>query len=127
MGIRKVSSGAVEEKKLPGRTMRQLVTTQNLGAETMSLGVIHVSPGETVRPCHAHLEEEEIIYIIRGRGEAWVDGEIGPFEQGDAILFTPGSKHMIRNTGQEPLDVLFVFAPPTGPDSYQFYLEIVFE
>jgi uncharacterized cupin superfamily protein len=126
MGVRLISSSAVEEIILPGRKMKRLVTAKSLGAETMSLGVIQVSPGETVRPCHAHTEEEEIIYIVRGQGEAWVDGEIAAFAPGDAILFPRKSKHMIRNTGREPLEVIFIFAPPTGPDKYQFYPEIEF-
>lgn len=114
-------------KELEGRKMYMLITPETLKSDNISLVLIRVKPGQTVRPCHCHLTSEEIIYINRGEGEAWIEGEISVFKAGTAIIFPKGTKHMIRNTGNSELEVLCVFSPPTTPESYQIFKNIGFE
>lgn len=116
----------VEVLKLSGRDMRLAISKETLHAKNLSGGVIWVQPGSVVKPCHAHLESEEVLFIIRGRGEIWVDGELSPVEADDFVLFSEGSKHMLRNTGSEVMQVLFVFGPPTDPSKYVSYPEVEF-
>jgi mannose-6-phosphate isomerase-like protein (cupin superfamily) len=63
-----------------------------------------LEPGEEVE--HAHIEEE-LFYVLRGRGEAvWeVDGETHRAELKPGVAFykTSHIHHKMRNTGQEPL------------------------
>ena len=73
------------------------------------------------RSCFELLTDEEILYILEGEGEAWVDGEVGKFKTGDAVLFPINSKHMVRNTGTTSLRTCSIFSPPTSPDSYTLY------
>jgi mannose-6-phosphate isomerase-like protein (cupin superfamily) len=57
---------------------------------------------------HAHEGEDEVFYILSGRGTA-IDGgeehEIGP---GDAILTGNGASHSIENTGDADLEFMAV-------------------
>ena len=67
---------------------------------------------------HAHLVEEEWIYIISGTGVAEIDGEETAVGPGDFMGFaTPGVPHLLKNNSSEeivylmggenqPLDVL---------------------
>jgi len=51
-------------------------------------------------------KEDEIYYVLSGRGEMTVDGkafEVGP---GDAILTRPGSSHGLKQTGAEDLVIM---------------------
>lgn len=54
-----------------------------------------------------HLQkEDEIYYVLSGRGEMTIDGkafEVGP---GDAILTRPGSSHGLKQTGAEDLVIM---------------------
>lgn len=54
-----------------------------------------------------HLQkEDEIFYVLSGRGEMTIDGkafEVGP---GDAILTRPGSSHGLKQTGGEDLVIM---------------------
>jgi mannose-6-phosphate isomerase-like protein (cupin superfamily) len=54
-----------------------------------------------------HLQrEDEIYYVLSGRGMMTIDGkefEVGP---GDAILTRPGSSHGLKQTGKEDLVIL---------------------
>jgi uncharacterized cupin superfamily protein len=70
----------------------------------VSLG--RVPPGKDSFAYHAHMAEEEWVYILSGRGIADVDGqshEVGP---SDFIGYpTPGISHLLRN----PFDVDLVY------------------
>ena len=117
----------VEEKRVPGRYIRWIADGKTMQPKFLSSCVIRVLPGETVQPAHSHPEGEELIYIITGRGEAWVDGEIEPMRAGTAVLFEQGKVHMIRNTGDEEMKVICFFSPPTGLENYKMYEDARFE
>ena len=121
MAIHIASLSDVPAQKLPGRELQWLVTPETIGAEKISMAIMDCPPGSTVRPLHSHRDIEEILFILEGEGEAWVDGEVAPFKQGDAVLFPANSKHMVRNTGATSLRTCSIFSPPTSPDSYSLY------
>ena len=121
-----VSPSSVEPIQLIGREMRRLITSETVGAENVSVGVISVPPGTEVLPCHSH-EAEEALYIVQGEGEFWIDGHTGHFGAGDVVWYPFGSKHMIRNTGNQMLKAVFIFSPPMHPDRYTLYEDITFD
>lgn len=54
-----------------------------------------------------HLQaEDEIYYVLGGRGSMTVDGETFEVGPGDAILTRPGSSHGLRQVGSEDLVIL---------------------
>ena len=122
-----IHESEVEEKRVPGRFIRWIADGKTMQPKFLSSCVIRVLPGETVQPAHSHPEGEELIYIITGRGEAWVDGEIEPMQEGTAVLFEQGKPHMIRNVGDEEMKVICFFSPPTGLENYKMYEDAEFE
>jgi mannose-6-phosphate isomerase-like protein (cupin superfamily) len=77
------------------------------------LVVMSLEPGEEIgEKIHA---VDQIIYCVKGEGEALVEHQAGEFEKGVAILIPAGVSHNIRNTGEEPLKVFTVYAPPAHP------------
>lgn len=65
----------------------------------------HIHEGE-------HDGYEETYYFLQGRGVMWVEGEEIPIQAGDAFLVPPGVDHGFRNTGDEPLRLVLLFAMP---------------
>ena len=57
---------------------------------------------------HSHENEEEVFYVIKGSGRATEDDTEYDVESGDAILVGGGGGHTIRNTADEPLEILAV-------------------
>lgn len=55
---------------------------------------------------HKHIEEEEIYYILGGRGIVEDNGIKQEVKAGDVILTGGGASHSIENTYDEPLEVL---------------------
>lgn len=45
------------------------------------------------RKAHRHPESEEIIYVVAGRGEVWIDGQTEAVAEGDVIRIPPGAAH----------------------------------
>ena len=116
----------VPEVEHPGRFMRWLANQDSLPAKNLSVCVIRVLPGETVRPAHSHPNSEELIYIITGSGKVMIENEVGEVKSGSAILFEQGKIHMLKNTGSIEMKVICFFAPATNVDNYKTFDDIVF-
>lgn len=68
---------------------------------------VTLAPGCSIG-LHEHGEEEELFYIVKGRGLLTEDGaarEVGP---GEASLTGGGKSHAVENTGEEDLVLLAV-------------------
>lgn len=116
----------VEQLKKPGRDVRWLINNENVGSKHLSVLLIDVPVGSTVKPAHSHPDGEEVIYIIHGKGRVWIDGQVSDVDKGNAVLFPQGSVHMLQNSGDEQMKVICFFAPAADFTSYQFYEDITF-
>ena len=121
-----VHESDIPEVEHPGRFMRWLANENSLGARNLSVCVIRVMPGETVRPAHSHPNSEELIYIITGSGKVMIEGEVGEVRTGSAVLFEQGKIHMLKNTGVTEMKVICFFASATSVDNYKTFDEISF-
>lgn len=57
---------------------------------------------------HRHEGEEEIFYILSGKGEVSEGGPVSAVEPGDAVLTGGGAGHSIANAGPDALELLAV-------------------
>ena len=103
--------------RLPGRDWTYLVGPDNSSIRGMVFGTATFRPGEVAGP-HRHDHEEEIIYILSGRGIFVAGGRAQPLEPGTTVFIHPGTEHEIRLAGAEPLKLVTVFSPPVRPGSY---------
>jgi mannose-6-phosphate isomerase-like protein (cupin superfamily) len=70
-------------------------------------GLIRFLPGEELG-AHMHRQVEETFYFTDGGGVFVVDGLEYDITPGDAFRVEPGEVHDVRNSGQEPLDGIFI-------------------
>jgi mannose-6-phosphate isomerase-like protein (cupin superfamily) len=70
-------------------------------------GLIRFLPGEQLGP-HYHGEVEETFYFTSGAGVFVVDGLEYDIAPGDAFRLEPGEVHNVINTGEGPLDGIFI-------------------
>lgn len=66
--------------------------------------------GEIGDEVHEHTDQ--ILTFISGTGEADLNGETHPIEAGDQCAVPAGAQHNFRNTGDEPLVLYTIYAPP---------------
>ena len=63
-------------------------------AGCVNVGVrrIEVPAGGWSTPAHEHGREEEIFYVLGGRGLSWQAGEASEISAGDCIVYLPASR-----------------------------------
>ncbi len=89
------------------------------GAAQFSAGVVFVPPGQG-HSRHNHPGAEEIIFILKGRGEQMVEDEHGTPETRivgpGCTVFIPDSRfHATHNPGPDPMEIFVVYSP-SGPE-----------
>ncbi|MFQ6077027.1 MAG: cupin domain-containing protein [Candidatus Bathyarchaeia archaeon] len=98
------------------RTLKVLASPEVTKTENLTLLLSLISPGSTTGS-HTH-DVDEFMYMVSGRGEGTVEGEVFPLTP-DVLLFAPaGAGHEIKNTGDETLKIFCVFTPPLKPTGY---------
>lgn len=59
---------------------------------------------------------DQILYITKGNGQAFLNGEVNEVSAGDVINVPEGVSHNIVNTGSESMKLITVYSPPEHPD-----------
>jgi mannose-6-phosphate isomerase-like protein (cupin superfamily) len=78
-------------------------------------GFVHLKPGATVG-WHTTGKNEEALVILHGKGEALIEGQASQaFTAPELVYIPPATRHNVANTGQEPLDYVYVVAPAQQP------------
>ena len=81
----------------------------------MRSGFVRLKPRESVG-WHTTGKNEEALVILRGCGEALIEGQPGhPFAAPMLVYIPPATRHNVTNTGQEPLEYVYVVAPAKAP------------
>ncbi len=78
-------------------------------------------------PTHTHHEVEEVIAVLGGVAEFWVDGVTRRVDGGEVIVLPAKSWHGFRNAGTTELHTLAVFSAARPPVVYEDDPETVLE
>ena len=91
--------------------VRCLLDQASTGAETpFAFGIQTVDPGCHVRE-HLHDQNEEVIFVIAGEGEAHIEGAVHPMRPGSCFFFPRNRAHSFHNTGSGPLTFVWCIMP----------------
>ena len=103
---------------LPGRRWGLLLGPDNVGAHNATLGFSSFPPGSAPAG-HLHPAEEELIYVVSGRGRLVTTDTTVELEPGTAVYVPPGVEHATVAGPEEPLELITAFSPPVMPGSYE--------
>jgi uncharacterized cupin superfamily protein len=90
---------------------RMAPVAQQVGARKLGYNVTAVPPGKRAFPFHNHRVNEEMFFVLEGRGEVRIGKEVHAIRAGDVIACPPGgpeTAHQIVNTGEVELRYLAV-------------------
>ena len=92
----------------------------SIRAGDTELGILVMSKNRL----HHHPHQDHVLYLVSGRGTAWLENVSGrietrPIKPGDLFSLPRGKKHGFEKAGQEDLVFLVVATPPpeTGEDT----------
>ena len=81
-----------------------------LGSEKLAAEFVCYEPGQST-PQHPHPKQDELFYIVEGRGTFIIDDKEVPVEETSLILVPARVKHGISADKNSRLAVMFIKAP----------------
>jgi uncharacterized RmlC-like cupin family protein len=110
--VKVVSADDIEFEKVAWGLTKELVAPQTLGSEKLKVKITEFLPGY-VHKLHIHPVQEEVIYVLSGKGITQTpegEREVGP---GSVIFVPAGEPHTTWNqSGTESLRVIVAKSPP---------------
>ncbi|HEX2025787.1 MAG TPA: cupin domain-containing protein [Actinomycetota bacterium] len=88
---------------------REVVT-----AEHSQLVVMTIPAGGEIGE-EVHEDVDQILIFIDGEGEAVLEGQRSAIGPNDLVFVKAGTRHNFVNTGDRPLRLVTVYAPPEHP------------
>lgn len=105
-----LTKDAVPSEQLE-RGLHHWLSTPELTASDQFITVrVEVEEGNG-HPFHRHPDMEEIIYILSGRAEQWLEDEKRMLEKDEAVFIPEDVVHATYNAGKEPLIFLAILSP----------------
>ncbi len=85
-----------------------LITKHSAAEKITITSGISTYPVGTGAPMHSHNCVEHVT-LLSGVGECVIDGVVTPLEQFDTTYVEAGIPHLFRNTGDEPMRILWIY------------------
>jgi len=105
-----VSFNETEIETLPGKIHHWYCKPGMVPDTNLMFVRAHLMPGEA-HPFHHHPQMEEILYVLSGSAEQWVEREKRILRAGDSVYLPAGIVHGTYNTANELLDFLAILSP----------------
>ena len=87
------------------------VDRQNGNSPDLVMGYEDLAPGVDIQ-LHRHLVADEILFTHRGSGTVSLGGRESAVSAGGTVYIPRNVSISVRNTGSEPLGVVFIFSKP---------------
>ncbi len=84
-------------------------------AKNMQLVLMALQPGEEIGE-ETHEDRDQFFRVEKGEGEIWIDGSRTRIKSDMAMIVPAGARHNVKNTGDEPLKLYTIYAPPEHVD-----------
>jgi quercetin dioxygenase-like cupin family protein len=92
-----------------GQTVTERITAEDSGGAYYVME--ELSPPGTGVPPHRHLHEDEIVQVLAGTFEVFLDGEVSVVTAGATLHFARGTRHGFRNVGSKDGRTLWFVTP----------------
>lgn len=121
--IKKINLKDVQFRHAPNRRIRELISASTVGAKGATLRIVDMVPASEQQPRHPHCHPtfEETMFVLKGEGRLWVEGQLSPMVEGDALLVPAGVFHQVVNVTEGPLQLacFFPIADGVGVDQQE--------
>ena len=87
------------------------------GAKDLMVAEVEFAPGGH-HDFHFHPGQEEVLYLLEGEVEQWVDQEMRVLRPGDSVFVGPDVVHASFNVNDGVSRILVVVGPCVPPDGY---------
>lgn len=94
--------------------IENILTADEMFGHGRGFGRITYKPGVSIG-MHKHFDEYEIYYVVSGEGTyTGGDGKPEPIKAGETGMLNVGESHMIENTSDKDLEIIFLLINAEG-------------
>jgi mannose-6-phosphate isomerase-like protein (cupin superfamily) len=97
----------IEDKTEENTDFRRVLYT----GKHLQLVLMALRPGEEIGE-EVHRDRDQFFRVEKGEGEVSIDGHKSKIESDTAIVVPAGARHNVKNTGDRPLKLYTLYAPP---------------
>ena len=112
-----LTKGEVERDTLDWGEIGWHSRPSTTGAKDLAVLEVTLLPGMG-HNFHRHPGQEEVIYVIAGSVEQWLEREQRLLGPGNSVFIGADVVHASFNVGSEPAKVLAILGPCAGEDGY---------
>ena len=98
--------------------LRWMSSPPATGAKDLTVIAVNITPGEG-HNFHKHPDQEEVIYVIAGEVEQWLDQEKRILGPGDSVFIGADVVHASFNVGSSDAKLLAILGPCVGDAGYE--------
>lgn len=113
-----VPANAVERETLDWGTLGWVSRPPSTGAQQLTVIEVDLLPGKG-HDFHKHPDQEEVIFVVEGKIEQWLEQEKQTLEPGDGVFIPKDLVHASFNVGDEPARLLAILGPCVGEGGYE--------
>ena len=118
MNGRFILSTEVEREQLDWGVMGWISHPSNTQAKLLTVMEVTLGPGGG-HNFHKHPDQEEVISVVSGEIEQWLESEKTTLKPGDSIFIKPYIVHASFNVSDQPARLMVVLAPCVGETGYE--------
>jgi quercetin dioxygenase-like cupin family protein len=90
----------------------------NTGAKQLTVIDVNLDPGKG-HDFHKHPDQEEVILVVAGKVEQWVDRQKRILGPGDSAFIPGDVVHASFNVGDKPAKIVAILGPCVGRIGYE--------
>jgi quercetin dioxygenase-like cupin family protein len=105
-----ITTAEVERETLPWGSLGWLSRPATTGAKELVVIEVNLAQGHG-HNFHKHPDQEEVIYVVAGQVEQWLETEKQILNPGDSVFIPKDVVHASFNTFAQPAKLLAILAP----------------
>ncbi|MHA1158615.1 MAG: cupin domain-containing protein [Alphaproteobacteria bacterium] len=108
----------VEPEVLDWGRLKWMSHPPSTGARQLTVIDVSLAPGKG-HDFHKHPDQEEVLYIVAGSVEQWVDQEKRILGPGDSAFVPADMVHASFNAGDSDARIIAILGPCVGENGYE--------
>lgn len=113
-----VMGNAVEREELDWGTLGWLSRPPTTGASQLTVIEVNLLPGNG-HDFHKHPDQEEVIFVVGGEVEQWLETESRTLKAGDSAFIPADMVHASFNVSDAPAHLIAILGPCVGDGGYE--------
>jgi len=113
-----VLSKDTPQELLDWGSLRWMSHPPSTGAGQLTVIEVTLQPGKG-HDFHKHPDQEEVIYVVSGGVEQWLEQEKKDLHSGDSLFIPADTVHASFNAGVDPVILLAILGPCVGDQGYE--------